>query len=542
MNEGKHLQEIKGMDQQIHISLISILSNIDLFNQQCFQLEDILLGVPYQKIYEKYFPILGQLILPEQISIRIGDTVCRFSEINVIRKTLKDFEEFRNYLFEDSYQIRKNMIYQNLVENENDYASKFKFLSINISLLVKYFPLALGVPSNDLLSLSMEHEDWKVLKPFIEIVSFGKEEEIKASMKRIAKFVNIATASVDVSSQQKYDLLKEATLYAGTGFFFLFEKKANLRSLSFATNLDKRDATKVWNMPEHGLIKLSLSLIFPAIKFHKVLYAERTFMPITTEYILSQMAINGFSYPTPGANPIYQPLKPLRRESVTKKGDDKVKIRLLACNSVTIAGQAFQRNIYERINSYVFDEGFFEMFNTKELDKRSVIVHIHGGGFVSMSSHSHQNYTRKWANLTQTPILSIDYRKAPEYPYPCALDDVWQAYLWIVYRLSDYTDLATTKIVLTGDSAGGNLAMALTQLLIKYGLRVPDGILLSYPALNLDLNQFSPSYLYALNEPILNFPFLDVCLKSYVPEIMNSAIDPLLSPIKASHEVTPFIK
>ena len=52
-------------------------------------------------------------------------------------------------------------------------------------------------------------------------------------------------------------------------------------------------------------------------------------------------------------------------------------------------------------------------------------MHIHGGGFVSMSSRSHQTYTRKWAKELQVPIFSVDYRKAPDHPYPYGIDDCW---------------------------------------------------------------------------------------------------------------------
>lgn len=62
----------------------------------------------------------------------------------------------------------------------------------------------------------------------------------------------------------------------------------------------------------------------------------------------------------------------------------------------------------------------------------AILIHIHGGGFVSMSSQSHQAYTRHWAVETSIPIFSIDYRLAPENPYPAALNDVWQAYYWII--------------------------------------------------------------------------------------------------------------
>ena len=49
-----------------------------------------------------------------------------------------------------------------------------------------------------------------------------------------------------------------------------------------------------------------------------------------------------------------------------------------------------------------------------------------------MSSFSHSTYLRKWANKTGVPIISIDYRLAPESKYPEGLDDCWQAYYWII--------------------------------------------------------------------------------------------------------------
>ena len=51
---------------------------------------------------------------------------------------------------------------------------------------------------------------------------------------------------------------------------------------------------------------------------------------------------------------------------------------------------------------------------------------------MAFSSRSHQNYTRKWALKTGHVIFSIDYRLAPKYAFPAALDDVFQAYYWII--------------------------------------------------------------------------------------------------------------
>lgn len=166
-----------------------------------------------------------------------------------------------------------------------------------------------------------------------------------------------------------------------------------------------------------------------------------------------------------------------------------------------------------------------------------VVLHIHGGGFVAMSSCSHQTYTRQWAKQVGKAVLSIDYRLAPKYPYPTALDDCWQAYNWILNEMEKSIGIKPSRIVLTGDSAGGNLALALTFLAIKNGVRIPNGLMLAYPALRVDLNAFTPSYLIALHDHILPHSVLKLIPGAYIPEGGRPKEDPLLSPIYASDEL-----
>lgn len=146
----------------------------------------------------------------------------------------------------------------------------------------------------------------------------------------------------------------------------------------------------------------------------------------------------------------------------------------------------------------------------------SVIFHIHGGGFISMSSFIHQTYTRVWANNLKVPIISVDYGKAPEHPFPCGLYDCFEGYMWTLYCYRQVYDAEPNKIILVGDSAGGNLVAALTTLVIYMGLRPPDGIVLVYPALNLNFKNYTPSLLTSLNDMILPHTFLKICLRAYL--------------------------
>lgn len=164
----------------------------------------------------------------------------------------------------------------------------------------------------------------------------------------------------------------------------------------------------------------------------------------------------------------------------------------------------------------------------------AVIFHIHGGGFISMSSFIHQTYTRIWANNLKVPIISVDYGKAPQFPYPHGLHDCFQAYMWTLYCYRQIYEAEPLKIILVGDSAGGNLVAALTNMLLKLKLRAPDGLVLVYPALNLSRDAYTPSLLTSLNDLILPHTFLKICLKAYLTEDVDPNNNELVSPICAS--------
>jgi acetyl esterase/lipase len=101
----------------------------------------------------------------------------------------------------------------------------------------------------------------------------------------------------------------------------------------------------------------------------------------------------------------------------------------------------------------------------------TVMIHIHGGGFVCMSSSSHQHYLIKWAKKLDIPIFSIDYRLAPEVKTPVLANDCINAYLWILYFVECVLGIQIKNLILTGDSAGGNITFVLTNWCIANGIR-----------------------------------------------------------------------
>jgi acetyl esterase/lipase len=97
-----------------------------------------------------------------------------------------------------------------------------------------------------------------------------------------------------------------------------------------------------------------------------------------------------------------------------------------------------------------------------------VILYVHGGGYVAGSIASHRNLTGHLAAASGCRVLSVDYRLAPEHPHPAQVQDAVSAYRWLLDH-----GISPTSIAVSGDSAGGGLAVA-TQLAIKAdGLPLP---------------------------------------------------------------------
>jgi monoterpene epsilon-lactone hydrolase len=95
------------------------------------------------------------------------------------------------------------------------------------------------------------------------------------------------------------------------------------------------------------------------------------------------------------------------------------------------------------------------------------ILYIHGGGFVSCSAATHRPITAWLARGTSATVFSANYRLAPEWPFPAALDDVVATYEWLV------RETAGSPIAIAGDSAGGGLALSLAVHVRDAGLPAP---------------------------------------------------------------------
>jgi acetyl esterase len=109
------------------------------------------------------------------------------------------------------------------------------------------------------------------------------------------------------------------------------------------------------------------------------------------------------------------------------------------------------------------------------------LVYYHGGGFVVGNVETHDSTCRRIANKSRCQVISIDYRLAPEHPFPAPVDDALAAFRHIRENAAAF-DTSASRIAVGGDSAGGNLSAVICQQTKKSGEVMPAFQMLIYPA------------------------------------------------------------
>ena len=164
-----------------------------------------------------------------------------------------------------------------------------------------------------------------------------------------------------------------------------------------------------------------------------------------------------------------------------------------------------------------------EFLPKKHLNIKSIIVFLHGGGYCFGSSlTTHRLGVALMAKYTRITCHSIDYRLAPEHPFPAALEDALLAWTEIVKSYPN------CRLILSGDSAGGGLALALMMRIRDEGGRLPDDAILFSPWT--DLTCRGETYTTkARKDPMFSPSMPRDCSDYYAPEGVDKT-NPLISP------------
>ncbi len=131
------------------------------------------------------------------------------------------------------------------------------------------------------------------------------------------------------------------------------------------------------------------------------------------------------------------------------------------------------------------------LFIPEENKSSKVLIFFHGGGWVTGDIDTYTNVCRNMANKTKCLVISIDYRLAPEHPFPRGLEDCYYVTKEI-FKNPELLNCKSEDIILIGDSAGGNLAAVVSLMARDRDEFYPKKQILIYPATNYDHSESSP--------------------------------------------------
>ena len=165
-----------------------------------------------------------------------------------------------------------------------------------------------------------------------------------------------------------------------------------------------------------------------------------------------------------------------------------------------------------------------------------VVVYFHGGGWVIANNDVYDASPRALANLAKAIIVAVDYRQAPEHKFPAAHEDAFAAYKWVLENASSFGG-DPARVAVAGESAGGNLAAAVSLMARDRKAPMPLAELLVYPIAGYDFN--TPSY----QENATAKPLDQAGMQWFYQQYLNSpkdAQDPRISLVNADlHGLPP---
>lgn len=143
------------------------------------------------------------------------------------------------------------------------------------------------------------------------------------------------------------------------------------------------------------------------------------------------------------------------------------------------------------------------------------LVFFHGGGFVIGDLETHDTLCRMLANRAACAVVAVDYRLAPEYAFPCAVDDCLAATYWVSRNATAHM-IDGSRIAVGGDSAGGNLAAVVSQIARDAGDLPITFQLLINPTT--DGRRVAPSHTENAQGFMLTIDTLDYFINHYIPD------------------------
>ena len=448
--------------------------------------------------------------------------------IDIIKNQIEKFSEIKNFNMlkqDEEIKLKNHIILLELIKNLE------KLDTVDLVLNNGFY-----IDENDINNIPEESEEYnKMKKKYFRVIPKNEKEIVETYHKLMNDNEKIqAVLYKSFTSNSNFTNFFNVISNAISSKFN--EIKAEYEAKKMQISNDNSWMLNVLNFSKTKFMKKISELNFPSISFRKKLYLKREYPEITIDYIneLLNFIYKGITKKTNKKFeliPNKETQNELYFEKITKENKKYyVSTRLIHSSKITFTEEK------KNPPKYFY---FFQSKPEENKTKNTILIHLHGGGFIATSTFNHEKYLRKWSNELKIPIIGIDYGLSPQNKYPKGLNDCFQGYMWIINHMEEIFDMKINNIILSGDSAGGNLVLALNYLLIainKYenlNIKLPDLILAEYPCCDTSIKNMSISMIIALQDPMLNDKMLKYCNECYRDNYDNEN-DPFLNPSKAN--------
>ena len=453
----------------------------------------------------------------------------------------KEIEKFKkiSIFYEDGFfSSKKNE------ENEIILLNILLYLKKLLSLDMYFYDYAI-LDKEDVGNLEENSEEWINLKNYLVRIIPKNSDDIKkyiTESKNSLKFGFSLISTLQVENSAfwlAYSGLKNLVYYK------TYQNQSIIESSKFQLTHGPEKLLDLYIVFDK--FKHLYSKTLPHIEFRRKIYVKKELPPINKDLIRKLLSFMKGE----NTNKVYNnEIISDNNKDLPLMFKDKIIDKKIKRNYVSITilhkEKLYFKDEYKEENIFYPFLNMFQRVDKKRfviknnIKKNTLLIHIHGGGFIGSSTLIHEPYLRKWANNLGIPIIGINYSLAPKYPYPEALNDLYQVYMWILRHAKEELNMEIKHIILSGDSAGGNLVFGLNNLLICLkefdpnlmgDVFLPELLLLEYPVTYINVNNCSNSFLLSINDLVFNPPNMSFSVHSYRADY-NIEDDPFISCIK----------
>ena len=480
------------------------------------------------------FDVLEKIINSEHkcaisfLNVYYNFLICFVKEIIEKIKSFKELkiENYNSYGFEN-----ENTLFDLILYLEQLYT---------ICLFLGYGYL---IDENDIFNKEIKSEDWKnISKISYEVVCEGEKEIQKKFKESALESEQFVTALLNSYKESSF-AITNATLYLSK--FYVYGKSLLLMKLDSKKAQiaeDKILTKELMTMVNWPIFKKIMAKDYQMIKYRKKFYIRKEYPDITLDYIQKLLKLMGnkdIDVSNIKQEIIYKNLEDIinnkeipQNELYNKKPPKNLKKYYVSATLLHSQNIDFLLEKPSIFNPFAY---FQQQTPTKP---ENLMIFIHGGGFIGMSTHSHELFLRDWVNRLNMPIIGLNYGLSPQHKYPYGLNDCYQGYRWIINHCEDVLGFNPKKIILAGDSSGATFVLSLVYLLIAKNefenekIRLPDLLLPLYPCCNTSIKSMCSSFLLSLKDFLLNDKFLLYVNEAY-RDIYSNDDDPFLNPVNA---------